>query len=384
MSALFFSMQKYPIETRKIVFSTFEGDGGYCCNPRYIANEMIKRMQAGARYDLVWLVHDTSKQFPKEIRVVQDTPENTAYELSTAKVWVDNYRKPYGTLKRPGQLYIQTWHATIGFKAVGLYRGDKFPRIARIVSEYDSAMIDCLLSNSEYCKRVYPKKLLYSKPLLQVGSPRVDILVNDRTEVRRNIRKRYGLPQDCRIIMYAPTFRGGNQRGRKQVFSEMPTIDFVTLRNSLRERFGSEWFIFLRLHPQVAAKLKSMPVKEDNEYMTDVSQADDISELLAASDALVTDYSSCAFDALYAHIPVFIYADDIREYTENRGDFMWKREDLPFLIAENNVDLINNIMYFNEKDYCAVADRFMISFGIHENGNASELVTDIIENYMKT
>lgn len=379
LSELFRSMQRYSVEKRKIVFSAFEGDGGYSCNPRYIAAELIKRMESGAQYDLVWLTKDTTKRFPEQIRVVQYTPENIAYELSTAKVWVDNYRKPYGTLKRPGQLYIQTWHATIGFKAVGLYRGDKFPEIARLVSEYDSAMIDYIVSNSDYCWKVYPQKLLYSGAHLQVGSPRVDILINDRTEARHDIRKRYGIPRDAKLVLYAPTFRGGNQKEKKQVFTEIPSLDFQMLRESLHQRFGSDWRILLRLHPQLSAKIEGMPLRDRKEYMIDVSQADDISELLAASDLLITDYSSCAFDALYAHIPVLLYADDIQAYIENRGEFMWKREELPFSIAENNEELRWNIKNFNKENYIISANRFMQLHGIHEDGHASERVVDTID-----
>ncbi len=383
LSELFRLMQKYPVEKRKIVFSAFEGDGGYSCNPRYVAEELIARMNVGQGYDLVWLTRDTSKLFPEKIRVAEYTPESIAYELSTAKVWVDNYRKPYGTLKRPEQLYIQTWHATIGFKAVGLYRGDKFPRIARIVSEYDSNLADYFLSNSDYCRKVYPKKLLYNGPLLQVGSPRVDILVNDRTDIRRAIRERYGIQQEDKIVMYAPTFRGGNQKGEKRVISEIPSLDFDMLRDTLHQRFGSNWCIFPRLHPQLSAKLEAMPIKSEEKYMTDVSKADDISELLAACDALITDYSSCAFDALYACMPVFLYADDVQAYIENRGEFMWKREELPPSIAENNDELARNIREFDGEKYRETVEVFMKRNGIHEDGQASRRVADVIDRYLE-
>lgn len=383
LSERFRSMQKYPIEKRKIVFSAFEGDGGFCCNPRYIAAELIKRMNAGKAYDLVWLTRDTSKHFPEPIRAVEYTPDNIAYELSTAKVWVDNYRKPYGTLKRPGQLYIQTWHATIGFKAVGLYRGDKFPEIARIVSEYDSGLADWFLSNSDYCRKVYPQKLLYSGPLLQVGSPRVDILVNDRKEIRRIIRERYGISPDDKIVMFAPTFRGGNQKGEKKVISEIPSLDFEMLKDTLSQRFGSDWTIFLRLHPQLSAKLETMPVKSGEKYMVDVSRADDMSELLAACDLLITDYSSCAFDALYSFMPVLLYADDVQDYIENRGEFMWKREELPFSIAENNEELERNIRAFDEEKYKKAAESFMNRHGIREDGQASRRVADVIDRFLE-
>ena len=44
LTALFYqSMAEHEIVKNRIVFSAFEGDGGFCCNPRYIAEELINR-----------------------------------------------------------------------------------------------------------------------------------------------------------------------------------------------------------------------------------------------------------------------------------------------------------------------------------------------------
>lgn len=166
LTALFHkAISENEIVKNRIVFSSFEGDGGYSCNPKYIAEELIRR----GGYEIVWLTHEPNKHnFPKEIRVKKDTIENQVYWLSTARIWIDNYRKPWGTVKRKEQIYIQTWHASIGFKAVGLYRGNKFPQIARLVSEADSSLIDYVISNSEYCDRIYPKNYSIMEKLYEV------------------------------------------------------------------------------------------------------------------------------------------------------------------------------------------------------------------------
>ncbi len=368
-------MWLFPINQKKIVVSTFEGDGGYCCNPRYIVEELLKRH---AGYSIVWLTHDISRPFPPEIRVVKDTPFNTAYHLSTAKIWIDNYRKPLGTIKRRGQIYIQTWHASLGFKAVGLFRGDKFPKIARIVSEADSNLIDYMVSNSDYCTSIYPKKLLYHGPVLQFGSPRCDCIVREMDVLHKTIRKELELPSDYHIAIYAPTFRGGNQREKKEVTADMPELNYESLRGILHNRFGGEWIIMLRLHPQVSAIRNSMTVAGNQKNVLDVSRYPDISQLIGASDALITDYSSCAFDAAFAKIPVFIYADDIQEYIENRGTFMWKREELPFSVSEDEQQLKDNILEFNITEYKKNIDKFMEKNNIIEDGNASKRVADTI------
>lgn len=380
ISTMFFAARLFPINKRKIVFTSYEGDGGFGCNPRYIAEELHRQRNDIA---MVWLTHDPGKNFPYYIKPIKDNIFNTIYHLSTAKVWIDNYRKPYGTLKRKRQYYIQTWHAAFGFKAVGLYRGKAFPKIARLVSEWDSKLIDYALSNSDYCDAIYPKKILYHGTMYRSGSPRCDCIINGRERMRKTIRERYHLPQDVYLVLYAPTFRAGDQNGKKIVAPNDVTLDFEAVRQALSGRFGGDWRFLLRLHPQLAAKMSQMPVKEKKDYLLDVSKADDISELMAASDMVITDYSSCAFDAGFCHIPVLLYADDIKDYVKSRGKFMWKREEIPFLIAETNTDLVKNIKQFELDKYNESINAFMKKYNVVEDGHASEKVADLVGKCMK-
>ena len=133
----FYLWRLRPIQRSKIVFCTIEGTTGFTCNPKYIALELLRRCKD---YDLVWLVNDMTKPFPKGIRKVHNTLWNRARELSTAAVWVDNSRKQLEVRKRKGQFYLQTWHAKLGFKPTCLDRGASFSRIAELVSRHDS---DC-------------------------------------------------------------------------------------------------------------------------------------------------------------------------------------------------------------------------------------------------
>lgn len=374
----------FPVKKGKIVFTTFEGDGGFCCNPRYIAEELLHRQRSDRdeRYELIWLVNDMKREFPAGIQKVKNTFLNRAYHLATAQVWVDNSRKAYGTAKRKNQLYIQTWHAALEFKAVGMFRGKLFPRIAYLVSRYDSRLADYVLSNSEWCTQRYPKMLLYDGKILKTGSPRCDIFTTKRTELYRSIRERYGIPSDGKVVMFAPTFRGGGQKGKRQVYSEEPTLDFEMLSNTLHEKFGGTWYIFLRLHPQLAAQMEGIPLKNQSEYMVDVSQADDMNEVLAAADVFVTDYSSSAFDAVNMRIPVFLYADDLKEYVEDRGELMWDMKKLPFGVAETNEELREIIRGFEQKGYEDAVGEFLTECGVVEDGKASARVADVIEEFV--
>jgi CDP-glycerol glycerophosphotransferase len=375
LSQLFYKMQDQPLHPNKIAVSTYEGDGGYCCSPRYIVEELLKR-EAGL--EIVWLTHSKNREFPENIKVVEDTKENVAYHLSTAKIWIDNYRKPYGTIKREGQFYLQTWHGILGFKPVGLYRGDKFPEIARLVSQWDSDMIDRVISNSEVLEKMYPKKLLYEGETLRTGFPRLDVIINHKQEMHQQIRRRYGLRADTKLLLFMPTFRGGNQSGKKQVISELPSLDFKRLLRNLRKRFSGDWVILTRLHPQLAAKFDHMSMGDNSDHILDVSQAVDSSELIAAADMVLTDYSSGAFDAAFSGIPVVLFADDVQEYRKSRGEFMWQREELPFLIAENNEELEHNVLSFDETVYHREVTAFMNRLKIQEDGKASQRVAEFL------
>ena len=369
----------FAVRSNKIVFSAFEG-GGYGCNPRYIAEELIRRMHKdGKAYEMVWLVNDVTKKFPKEITPVKNTLWNRAYHLSTAKVWVDNARKNYGTRKRKGQFYMQTWHGQIGIKPVGKLRGKSFSRIAELVTRYDAVMEDCFLINSERCYEVFSKGF-YNEPLRKTGSPRCDVLLGDRKKAKLGVRKKLNLPQNARLCMYAPTFRGGSQAKTRKVFQEEFSLDFQRLRKALERRFQGDWYILLRLHPQLSLRNVRAGLAVDR--CIDISQEDDMYEYLSGIDAFLSDYSSAESEAALMGIPVFVYADDLEDYMGDRGKLLNDMHEFPFPVAKNNDELENNIRSFDEATYHKAVGDFFQRSGLLEDGRASARCVDIIEEYL--
>ena len=344
---IYYVCRIFPIDKKKIVMWTFEGAGGYGCSPKYIAEEILRRNREGnTEYQIVWLVNDLNREFPKGIQKVRDTLWNRAYHLSTAKVWISNTRTFYGTKKRKKQCYIQTWHATICIKPIGKYRGDLFPKVAYLVSEYDSKLIDYVLSGSSWCDHMYREGLIYDGEIIKTGTPRCDILFNGMEEKHTELRKKYDIPLDAKIMLYAPTFRGGSQNKNRSVKADEATIDFERLLTALETRFKGKWYIFLRLHPQLAARMEGIEVGKKTERLIDVSQRTDMNEIIASADAFLTDYSSAIFEGAMIKQPGFIYADDLEEYIADRGDLFFDMYELPFPVALNNDELISNILNF--------------------------------------
>ena len=369
----FYLCRLFPIRRKKIVFCCIEGTAGYSCNPKYIAEELLRRNEG---YELVWLVNDPARKFPKGIHAARNTLWNRAYHLSTARFWIDNSRKQLEVRKRKGQTYIQTWHAKLGFKPTCLDRGASFSKIAYLVSKHDSDMIDYVLSNSQWYDDTLPTGMIYSGPALRTGSPRCDILVNGTAEARKQVRRRYGLAEDANILMYAPTFRGGSQGTDRTIAVSQGFPDYARLTQALEDRFGGTWYIFLRLHPQLVAR--GLDQNRSDSSVIDVSRVDDMYELLAGCDAFMTDYSSAAFDAAVMRIPVFLYADDYAEYEKERGTLLWDLRKLPFPLATDDKELGEVIRNFEKETYQNDLERLFCETGMIEDGNASMRVVEYI------
>lgn len=388
----------FPIKGNRITICSFEGKGGFGCNPKYIVEEMHKRNKD---YEFIWLVNDMSKDFPDYVKKVSNTLINRIFWLSTSKIWIDNYRKPYGTCKRKGQYYLNTWHATIGFKNIGLWRGKAFSKMAYLVSKNDSDMIDDIVIDSEWCAEMYPKGMIYGGSFLRTGSPRCDVLYGDRKKYKDKFYQYNGIKEDTKLVMFAPTYREGSINGKRTIYSELWSLDFDRMLKNLKRRFGGEWRLCLRLHPQLITDAKADTTVFGGEVI-DVSRADDLYEILAAMDVFITDYSSAAMDASYSHMPVFIYADDIAQYIQDRGGMVWDFSAiskklvtnnkeitpnisavLPYSIAQNNEELEENILSFDYNIYLLKMKQFEQAVNLIFDGKASEKVVNKLENFIQ-
>lgn len=392
-SIKFYLCRIFPVQNNLISVCTFEGKGGFGCNAKPLVEE-LHRQHPDLHF--VWFVNDMDKIFPDYVQKVPNTAWSRAYWLSRSKVWIDNYRKPYGTKKRKGQYYLNVNHYTIAIKCTGLLRGEGFSEMAYLVSKNDSDMIDGLVIDSTWCEQCFDKALVYEGNFLKTGAPRCDVLFGDRSFYQKKFRQKHHLPEDAKIVMFAPTFREGAKDGKRFVFSEIWSIDFKRLLNNLEKKFGGKWYLCVRVHPQLAPTFREYKNPDVQDRIIDESQADDMYEILAGMDAYITDYSSACFEAGFAHIPVFLYADDIQQYANDRGALMWNLAtdprdsirnnkqitssfdvELPFPLSSDNEQLEKDIMAFDRNTYDKKLDEFHEKMGLVFDGRASE---KIIEN----
>lgn len=273
--------------------------------------------------------------------------------------------------KRKSQYYIQTWHGAIALKQIEKDAEDVLDKYYVESAKNDSRMADLLISNSKFCTNLYRNSFWYDGSILECGSPRNDILINDTEYFKLKICEYYKLDKNINIAMYAPTFRRNNNL-------DVYNLDYEKCISALKNKFGGEWVIIVRLHPSISEKAKN--IKYTNNIING-SIYDDMQQLLAATDILITDYSSSMFDFMITKKPIILYATDMEEYKKDRN-FYFNIEELPFKVASNNQEMENGICEFDNKVYINKLNQFISRLDINENGVASYKVVEVIKNFI--
>lgn len=352
-----------PINENKIVFMQMQGCG-YGCSPKYIAEELLER---NLDYDLVWEVLDVNanNNLPDKIRPVKYYSFRGIYEFATAKAWVINSSMTMLIFKRKKQICLQTWHGFGPKKGRPETNGIIISTLRKIYVKMAAKKVDVYLSRSklqEELEFVGDSVHLYNGPFLEVGTPRIDILVNRPEDVRENVCQKLNISPDKKILLYAPTFR--------KLFNRFDSdIDWMRCVSALKKKFGGEWVILIRMHPLVADK--NLDANLPGVELINASYYPDMQELLLISDILITDYSSCSFDFALTQRLCMLYVPDMDEYLKNDKNFFMNLETLPFLLAKNNDELISSINEFDSEKYSEEILSFNKKYNSWEAGTAS-------------
>ena len=109
----------------------------------------------------------------------------------------------------------------------------------------------------------------------------------------------------------------------------------------------------------------------------------DMQELLAAADAVVSDYSSLMFDYGLTGRPCFQFAVDIEAYRQDRN-FYFSLDQMPFPLAQDNDALERAVLEWREEEAAQAWKGFCETFGIREDGKASARCADWILEKINT
>lgn len=325
-----------PALEHAVLLSSYGGVAA-ACSPLAIARELHRRGHDATRY---FLVADAAVAVPAgTVPVLRDTPEHLRV-LTTSRWVVDNQEMPTGFTKAPGQVLVQTWHGTPLKKLYrDLHAVAPGPEAALAERLRDAGQWDVALSPNPFTSTVLRDGFGVRGDVLEAGYPRNDALADlaRRTEAAAGVRAALGVPEDHRVVLYAPTWRDdalvGWGAGARYV--EQPGLDWAALRARLGERVT----FLSRRHRALPAAPGGFGAE-----VLDVSGWPDMTDLLAATDVLVTDYSSAFFDYAATGRPMVFFTYDLEEYRgRTRGHYFAMEDVVPGPVVRTALDAVDAV-----------------------------------------
>ena len=360
------------INAEKIFYFSFNGRE-LSGNPYAIFRHFIDSPDF-ATFIHVIAVHDLSnpkldpyRDHPRVKLVQPDTVQFVRHHLSSKFVILDSSTKDY-IVKVPGQIWVHSWHSTL---LKGLARDAGRPWEAQRVGR-SLLMTDIFLSpnrfTTERLLESHGVDQFFDGTIAEFGYPRIDLILNaDRDAIRR----RLGVAEEERLIAYVPTWRG--QYSPTDTSSDvLYTLDKIN-RDSSPET-------------KVIGKFHSMmfPFIRDVESPFLAPSDLDIQELLAASDAIITDYSGVFFDFLTTDRPIFYYVPDREEYLAQNGLYL-DLDHMPGPVFEDLQTLIEHLRRGEgvEARYRETYLNFKERFVGEDDGKATDRAVELIFNGRK-
>ena len=358
----------FPIVPNKIVFESGRDliDGNAKAIYNYIKKNDINN------YRTIWLVTKSTD--------VSDIDTNDyayyktlkgLYHLSTAKYLLKNQSIGEIITKKKGQIYIQLFHGNGVMKKQGY---DVNEAIERPVVSHAKEW-DYYIANDENDEKTIRSATGYNGKIEILGMAAVDTVINNckDEQKKQNVLKHLNINNSKKNILYAPTFRDYDLD--KNIIN-IPIKELSKLK---------DYNIIIRLHPLVRTKIDKSLFNLDN--FINGCNYPDVSDILAITDILITDYSSVFYEYMPKNSPIIFYPYDYDKYVALRGGFYvdYKKE-LPGPICYTEKELLNVIKKIDEihPQYIEKRRKFNKKYNNLSDGKASErLVNNLINNKFK-
>ena len=308
-------------------------------------------------------IEEFQKNYERNIHEVITSSDRASEILHTAKYIFTDSAIRYKYVKRPGQVFVNTWHGTV-MKLMGI--DNPYERLSMGIIQRSLLFSDYLIFPSDYQKgRLLDSFMLdeiYPGRMLLEGYPRNSVFLDD--ERREKFRSLFGL-KDHEIFIYMPTFKGlvddrKDEKQRDDVNGFLKEID---------ENLKDNQVLFAKLHPYNTQKIDFSGFSNIRPF----PKGFEIYDIVNMADCLITDYSSVFFDFANTRRKIIIFNYDEEEYLKDRG-FYFPLSDLPFAKVQSVSALIgemNSPRGYDDSD-------FVEKFCQYERINAAEYICNAI------
>lgn len=355
--SLFVNILKLFVRTdNKLILFVSYGGRHYSDSPRVIYEAMLKDERYKG-YKLVWGFVNSNDYPEVENKIKIDTLKYYKTALR-ARCWVTNVMIERAlNFKGKHTYYFFTTHGVL-LKCDGPdLKQYKFSSRAKM-------KYDCCLAQSEYEKMICQRMFQIKADIVKIlGYPKDDILVHYTEERRNEIRKKLGIPEGKKAVLYAPTYR--EEKSLRESFN----MDVEKWRKYL----SKDYVLLYRAHPIV-----STTEKVNDDFFIDCTKYEMVEDLMIATDMLISDYSGIIFDFCIMHKPIYLWTYDYEEYNEYRGLYFDIRKELKS--SGDETELLKMVASHDwseePKEVYAFQEKYETVYG---NGTINSL-NDIYEN----
>ena len=358
------------LEENVILYESHHG-GGMNCNPYAIFKELLNNPKY-SQLTHIWVVNDSSKVKPqyktaKNVTIIKHNSKEYFYYLARAKYLISNTTFPQFFIRKPQQVYLNTWHGT-PLKTLGKeIKGGMGHHVNWQRNLLQAThIIQPNKFTADYVTKVNDIEGFCSAKIFESGYPRQDLTLNTNAS---SIREQLNVDPGKKVVLWAPTWRGS--------IGHIKTSDtdrFINDYKHIQESLGDDYIVLLRVH-----HLLTKPMEQAGLGNFLVDETIDTNELLAAVNILITDYSSVAIDFLVTGRPLVLYCYDLKHYEKSRG-FVINPSQLPAPLCKTAKQTIKAIQKA-EIDAPHYEDSYRKNQNIFtylDNGTATQRVIDFV------
>lgn len=273
------------------------------------------------KYKIIWLIKNKKvKKLPKNVKqfYLYKPSFLKNYYITCAK-FILTCQDAIGSIKKQ-QISIYLTHGAFGLKdCKGKIDLPKNLTYCLMPSDYVTPLL------------VDQYNLSINTKTIEVGFPTHDIFYNKESgDLNKVTNKKYK-----KVILWMPTFRKGKAFNRNDSTIEfplgIPIIQDFEMFNKVNDQLRkNDSLLIIKLHPM--QDLSSVKIHELSNIRVLTGESIkkkniDNYRLMKDADALISDYSSAAYDFLHLNKPLAFTIDDLKEYklgliSNNPNEFM--------------------------------------------------------------
>lgn len=295
--------------------------------PDFVGNAkaLYEHLKNGRRGDLrfVWIVRSK-----KSAEILAAKGIEAVVEGSVQAWWLflraDTFVVTHGGFDAPRtsrQRVVNLWHG-MPLKSIEEFLPSRVRWVSPVKGNLRPGPRDVMIATSGLTRALMAAAFgLPPRQVRIMNQPRTDRMLRPSEAARRWLLHKSGAGSQERFVVMLPTYRQGGSvlDGQKinRVFEEGRGWESI---QSALEAANSR--LIVKLHPSEPETLTRPPEQSRIHLVTDAEllEADvDLYDLLAWSDALVTDYSSVFIDYLMRDRPIVFYVPDLNDYDEIRN-----------------------------------------------------------------